>query len=139
MHFDSRSPGAAWLTSPRLRMPTIRLFLLITGNLRTFSPSMCRTALPKSSSSRQQWMPEVITSRAVVRLASEAVLRQAFADDVTVGHHANQSVLLSDRNGTNIMLAHQFRELGDRSVWTDPVDTLVHRVFDFHHRISMAR
>lgn len=43
-------------------MLTIRLFLLITGNLRTFSPSMCRTALPKSSSSRQQWMPEVITS-----------------------------------------------------------------------------
>src|SRR5260370_13109127 len=33
-------------------MPTIRLLLLITGNLRTFSASMCRTALARSSSSR---------------------------------------------------------------------------------------
>src|SRR5262245_8486651 len=46
-------------------MPTIRLLLLITGNLRTLSVSMCRIALAKSSSSRQQWMPGVITSAAV--------------------------------------------------------------------------
>src|SRR5215471_4171451 len=30
------------------------------------------------------------------------------------------------------MLMHQFREFGDRSVWTDPIDSLVHHVFDFH-------
>src|SRR5262249_47756398 len=52
-------------------MPTIRLLLLITGNLRTCSCSMCRTALARSSSSRQQWMPGVITSRAVARPASK--------------------------------------------------------------------
>src|SRR5262252_976214 len=50
-------------------MPTIRLLLLITGNLRTFSVSMCRTALARSSSSRQQCISAVITSRAVVPLA----------------------------------------------------------------------
>src|SRR5437763_3391267 len=44
---DSKSPGAERLRSPKLRMPTIRLLLLITGNLRTCSCSMCRTALPR--------------------------------------------------------------------------------------------
>src|SRR6266511_1646966 len=53
-HSDTRSPDAEWLRSPRLRMPTIRLLLLITGNLRTLSVSMCRIALARSSSSRQQ-------------------------------------------------------------------------------------
>src|SRR6516165_5198426 len=71
MHSDSRSVGAEWMTSPRLRMPTIRLFLLITGNLRTFNSSMWRTALARSSSSRQQWISAVITSRAVVLRASK--------------------------------------------------------------------
>src|SRR2546430_2685819 len=52
-------------------MPTMRLLLLITGSLRTLSCSMCRTALARSSSSRQQWMPGVITSRAVARRASK--------------------------------------------------------------------
>src|SRR6266446_7875998 len=111
-------------------MPTIRLLLLITGNLRTCSCSMCRTALARSSSSRQQWMPGVITSRAVARRASKLVLRQSFADDVTVGHHADQPVVLSDGNGAYVMLTHQFREFGDRRVWTNPVDALVHCVFD---------
>ena len=32
MHSNSSSAGAEWLTSPRLRMPTMRLLLLITGN-----------------------------------------------------------------------------------------------------------
>ena len=59
-HSDSRSPGAELLMSPRLRMPIIRLLLLITGNLRTCSFSMCRTALARSSSSRQQWMRRVM-------------------------------------------------------------------------------
>src|SRR5262245_4718270 len=52
-------------------MPTIRLLLLITANLRTLSSSMCRTALARSSSSRQQWMPGVMTSRAVAAPASK--------------------------------------------------------------------
>src|SRR5215510_895800 len=62
----------------------------------------------------------------------ETVLRQSFADDVTVGHHADQPVILSNRNGAYVMLTHQFRELGDRRLWTDPVDALVHCVLDFH-------
>src|SRR5215472_16759789 len=69
----------------------------------------------------------------------EAVLRQPFADDVAVGHHADQTVVLSNRNGAYIMLTHQFRELGDRRVWTDPVDALVHCVFDFHGRSPLLK
>src|SRR5467141_2175678 len=120
-------------------MPTIRLLLLITGNLRTCNRSMCRTALARSSSSRQQWMPGVITSRAVARRASKLVLRQSFADDVTVGHHADQPVVLSDGNGAYVMLTHQFREFGDRRVWTNPVDALVHCIFDFHGRPPLLK
>lgn len=75
MHSDSRSLGAERLMSPRLRMPTIRLLLLITGNLRTFNASMCRTALARSSSSRQQWMRGVITSRAVARLEIQQIMK----------------------------------------------------------------
>jgi len=41
----------------------------------------------------------------------EALLCQSFADDVAVSHHADQVLVLSDRNGADIMLAHQFREL----------------------------
>src|SRR5262245_28036566 len=85
-HSDSRSPDAELLTSPRLRMPTIRLLLLITGNLRICSFYMCCTALARSSSSRQQWMPWVITSRAIARPASKL----SFADDVSFGHHRSE-------------------------------------------------
>ena len=41
MHSISRPSGAEWLTSPRLRMPTIRLLLFMTGSRRTLSSSMC--------------------------------------------------------------------------------------------------
>jgi hypothetical protein len=41
MHSTSRPSGAEWLTSPRLRMPTIRLLLFMTGSRRTLSSSMC--------------------------------------------------------------------------------------------------
>jgi len=49
----------------------MRLLLLITGNLRIFNSSMCRIALARSSSSRQQWICAVITSRAVAPRASK--------------------------------------------------------------------
>ena len=49
----------------------------------------------------------------------EAVLCQPFADDGAVSHHADQMVVLPDRNGAYIMLTHQFREVGDRGVRTD--------------------
>src|SRR6185436_15370573 len=113
------------------------LLLLITGNRRTFSSSICRTALARSSSSRQQWMPRVITSRCSAA-GIEAVLRQPFADDVAVSHHADKSVILPDRNGANIMLPHQFREVGDRGIRIDPVDALVHYFSDFHGWTSVS-
>jgi hypothetical protein len=46
--------GGRRIADIALRIPTIRLLLLITDNPRTFSVSMCLTALAKSSSSRQQ-------------------------------------------------------------------------------------
>src|SRR5207248_10315480 len=69
----------------------------------------------------------------------KAVLRQAFADDVAVGHHADQPVVLANRNGADVMLAHQFREFADRGVRTDPVDAFVHRLFDFHGRPPLLK
>src|SRR5260370_18255666 len=80
-HSDSRSPGAELLMSPRLRMPIIRLLLFITGNLRTCSCSMCRTALTRPSSSRQQCMPGVITSRAAPRRAPNLAWRHPLPTD----------------------------------------------------------
>src|SRR6266568_3996603 len=62
----------------------------------------------------------------------EVVARKPFADDVAVGHHPDQSVVLPDRNATDVTPPHQFREFGDGGVGADPVDTLVHHVFDFH-------
>ena len=64
----------------------------------------------------------------------EVVLRQPFTYDVAVGHHPNQLIVLSDRNGAYIMLAHQFRELDNRGVGANPFNALVHRFFDFHGR-----
>src|SRR6476660_2827649 len=62
----------------------------------------------------------------------EVVARKPFADDVAVGHHPDQSVVLPNRNAADVMLPHHFREYGDSGVGADPVDTLVHHVFDFH-------
>src|SRR6516225_6871966 len=67
-------------------------------------------------------------------LGIEVVLSQAFADDVAISHHADQSIVLSNGNSTDVMLAHQFREFGDRRVRADPVDALVHCLFYFHGR-----
>src|SRR6266508_1859280 len=69
----------------------------------------------------------------------EAVLRQSFADDVAVGHHADQPVVLSNRNGAYVMLTHQFRKFGDRRVWTEPVDALVHCVLNLHGRPPLLK
>src|SRR5439155_11507192 len=40
--------------------------------------------------------------------------------------------VLADRDRADVVLAHQFRQFGDRSVGAYPVDALGHRVFDFH-------
>jgi len=81
------------------------------------------------STAMDAWGHYIARSRAA---GIEAVLRQSFADDVSVGHHADQPVVLSNRNGAYVMLMHQFRQLGDRRLWTDPVDALVHCVLYFH-------
>src|SRR6478752_5223222 len=62
----------------------------------------------------------------------EVVARKPFADDVAVSYHPDQSVVLPDRNTADVMPSHQFREFGDGGVGADPIDTLVHNVFDFH-------
>jgi hypothetical protein len=51
----------------------------------------------------------------------------------------DQLVVLSDRNGADIMLKHQFREFGDRCVRTDAVNALVHCVSDFHGSVRTPR
>ena len=55
-----------------------------------------------------------ITRRHAVGI--EVVLRQTFADDVSVSHHTDETVVLSDWNSTDIVLAHQFCQFGDRRV-----------------------
>src|SRR5262249_54664597 len=75
------------------------------------------------------WRHHVPRDRA---LHIETILRQTFANDVTVGDHADQPVILSDRNGANVVRAHQFGEFDDRGIRADPLNTLVHCFFDFH-------
>jgi hypothetical protein len=67
----------------------------------------------------------------------EIVAREPFADDVAVGHHPDQFVVLANRNAADVMRLHQFGELGNWGVGADPVDTLVHHVFDFHGGASV--
>ena len=62
----------------------------------------------------------------------EAVLRQAIADNVAVGHHADELIVLSDGNGANVVLTHELRDLDERRFRADPLDALVHHFFDFH-------
>src|SRR5262249_38174219 len=69
----------------------------------------------------------------------KAILPQPFADDDAVVDHDAQSVVLSNRNGADVMLTHQFCEFGHRSLWTDPVDALVHDVLDFHGRPPLLK
>jgi len=39
----------------------------------------------------------------------EPVLRQPFADDVAIGHHADQPIVVANRNGPDIMRAGRKR------------------------------
>jgi hypothetical protein len=55
-----------------------------------------------------------------------------------VRHHADQLIILSNGNGTDIMTTHQFCQLGHRRIWTNPINALVHRVFDFHGHLFSA-
>src|ERR1700732_1794258 len=114
-------------------MPTIRLLLLITGNadLQRLHVPYRFSEIVVIPTAMNAWGHHLARRRAT---GIEVVLRQPFADDVAVGHHADQAVVLSNRDGAYIMLTHQFREFSDRGVRTDPIDALVHRFFDFHRR-----
>src|SRR5262249_22164973 len=68
----------------------------------------------------------------------KAILGQSLADDIAVSHHADKPVILPDWNGAYIVLPHQFREVDDRGIRIDPVDTLVHCFFDFHGWTSVT-
>ena len=94
---------AEWLTSPRLIMPTIRLLLLITGSLRTFSclhvmHRLCEVIV--LAATMDAFGHHIARRRAA---GIEAVARKPFADDVAVGHHPDQSVVLPDRNAADVM------------------------------------
>lgn len=62
--------------------------------------------LARFSSSWQQWITAVITSRAVPSRASKLscanplqILCQSLADDVTLGHHSDLAIVLANRDG----------------------------------------
>src|SRR5262249_12794317 len=69
----------------------------------------------------------------------EALPRHSFANNVAVGHHTDQPIVLSDRNGADVMLAHQLRDLGERRIRTDPLDASVHHFVDFHGGSPLLR
>src|SRR5262245_46554518 len=62
----------------------------------------------------------------------KTILRQTFANDVAIGDHADQPVILANRDSADVVCAHQFGEFGDRGIWTDPLNALVHCLIDFH-------
>src|SRR6516164_5304227 len=62
----------------------------------------------------------------------EVLLCQSFAHDVTISNHSDQVIVLANWDGSDIVISHQFCELSYRGVRAHPIDTFVHRVFDFH-------
>jgi hypothetical protein len=108
-HSDSISPDTEWLMSPRLRMPTIRLLLLITGSLRSRQllhamHRLCKViVLPAAMDA----FGHHIARRRAARI--EVVAREPFADDVAVGHYSDQSVVLPNRNAADVKRPHHFR------------------------------
>src|SRR5262249_40271388 len=75
------------------------------------------------------WRHHVSRGRA---MHIKTFLRQTFANDVTVGDHADQPIILADRDGADVVCAPQFSQFGDRGIRADPLDALVHCFFYFH-------
>src|SRR5262249_47525590 len=75
------------------------------------------------------WRHNVSCGRAV---QIKTILHQTVANDVTVGDHADQPVILANWDGADVVRAHQSSEFGDSGIRADPLDPLVHCVFDFH-------
>src|SRR5262249_10506227 len=59
-------------------------------------------------------------------LRIEVVLGQPFANDVAVSHHADQLVVLSNGDGSDVIFKHDLREFSHRRIWTNPIDACVH-------------
>jgi len=125
MHSDSSVSGAKWLMSPRLSMPTIRLLLLIRqpADLRRLHVPHRLAEVVIVPTAVDAWGHHITCHRAA---GIEASLCQAFTDDLAAGHHSDQPVVLANRNGAYIMVAHQFRELGYWCVRTNPINAFVH-------------
>src|SRR5215472_8434046 len=64
--------------------------------------------------------------------------KQKTAYEIAVGDHADKVVFLADRNRADVVLTHQFRELRDRGLRTNPLYAFVHRHLDFHHGPPLA-
>jgi hypothetical protein len=90
-------------------MPIMRLLLFITGDLRIFSFLNMPHGLCGLRGNNGFLRP-LLTCRCPAGV--ELVLRQSFADDVAVGHHTDQTIILPDRNGADVVIAHQFSKLG---------------------------
>src|SRR5262249_28606693 len=54
--------------------------------------------------------------------------------DVTVGHHAGETIVIADRNGPHVEIFHLTGRLLERVVRADALNTRGHDVFDLHRR-----
>src|SRR5262245_5318930 len=65
-------------------------------------------------------------------------LCNAAADNIAIGHHANQSIILTDGNGADVVHAHQIGELFYACQRINPRDALVHCPSYFHERLLFS-
>src|SRR5262245_18201350 len=58
--------------------------------------------------------------------------RDAATDNIAIGHHTNQSIVLPDGDCADVVCAHQSSELFHGRPWINPRDAPVHCLFHFH-------
>jgi len=58
------------------------------------------------------------------------------AHNITVGQHADQSVILTNRQATNFVIPHLSRCLSDRKRWCDPFCVVGHD-FSYKHGVLL--
>ena len=91
-------------------MPTIRFLPLITGRRRTFFISMIASGIVEFLLIEAE---HDARGHHIARGCGLGIqpLGDAAADDVPVRHHADQTIVLADRDGADVVLAHQSCEL----------------------------
>src|SRR5690348_15042485 len=67
--------------------------------------------------------------------AAGFAVRKPAADDVAVGYHADEAIILAHRDGADILALHLLRHLGNRSFRRHPRDAFVHDLFNFHRNL----